>query len=419
MKKQNSTRRARLREIRTPAPRWWTDYTLRRSNHYKEIQKYDFARAFRLAYVYDFIESASAQSKPQAELIKQPELIKATKRSQKEKLNIQVSYTQQLFSLGGGVSQVDADDGRITLDLGRGYFAKLPLDADAWSQQEQLLRLIDKRVCAQKQKQAILCRDSACRALGVKQLFQEPRVEMFHGENPDYVSGQIQVKGALRETVKILKHKQPGNIDTVAINGLIVTSPLETLLDVLSFSRAPDYVVSGDQLLRLCLNISPYERTVADWQLIKFNRELECLLETGKGRFNQRLVMRRLKHLSPLSESPLESLARFMLHEAGLKNPRCQYPIWYSRSTNRLIEELDEENYYDSATFYVDMAWPKLGLAVEIDGIAKYSSGSSVREEKNRENLIRLKFPRLLRLTSKSLEDWDGFAALLGSVLGR
>lgn len=407
-------------KIKPKPPHWWDAYVDRRTQHHTEIRKYDLhGTKSGWGYIPRTVLLAG-QVTPEAQLIK------STSKTQTQKLNRQVDYSLRTFGISSpnhtlrpisdGNNESDFD-GMVTLSLGRGYYAKLQPNVDVWYQQEQLLRLIDTSVYLHKRKQAILCRDSACRALGVKLLFQNSQVDLLHGHKTDYRASSIQVKGTIRETVKVYKHKQPPLVDTASVEGVTVTSALGTLLDVLAYASSPDYVVSGDQLLRKILGLESYDRDVPHWRWDRFRSEFEKLLESRKRHCDRRLVERRLRTLSPLSESPLESLSRFMLHEAGLKYPECQYPIWYSRTDGRILDNLTEDNYYDAATLFIDMAWPQFGLAVEIDGISKYSGAGSIREEKDRENLVRLQFPRLLRLTSKSLENWDSFVALVSATL--
>jgi very-short-patch-repair endonuclease len=76
-----------------------------------------------------------------------------------------------------------------------------------------------------------------------------------------------------------------------------------------------------------------------------------------------------------LAESPLESLAWVLWHEAGLPRPVPQAVI---RDRGRFIAR-------------VDFLWAGSPLIVEVDGLAKYAESGQLQREKQRQNaLVRL-----------------------------
>jgi very-short-patch-repair endonuclease len=88
---------------------------------------------------------------------------------------------------------------------------------------------------------------------------------------------------------------------------------------------------------------------------------------------------------SPLAESPLESLARLVLHDDGFPAPRLQVQIL-------------------GTPYRVDLLWPEARLILEIDGLEKYSADEYRREyrrEKRREQRLRKLGYRIERIT------WD------------
>jgi hypothetical protein len=94
-------------------------------------------------------------------------------------------------------------------------------------------------------------------------------------------------------------------------------------------------------------------------------------------------VMRALDLASGLAESPLESLASVLWHEAGLPSPTLQATI---RDGGRFIAR-------------VDFLWPASRLIVEVDGMGKYAERGELQREKERQNqLVRLGY-MVLRYT--------------------
>lgn len=85
--------------------------------------------------------------------------------------------------------------------------------------------------------------------------------------------------------------------------------------------------------------------------------------------------------MSPLSESPAETLARLAFLDLGFK-PVQQYEI----PTHRRV-------------YRVDAALVKERLVLEINGALKYQSGQDVLDEKVREDAIRLEGWDFVRFT--------------------
>ena len=73
------------------------------------------------------------------------------------------------------------------------------------------------------------------------------------------------------------------------------------------------------------------------------------------------------------AQSPLESLSRYRLTEAGLPEPELQYPVH------------DEDGLVGLA----DMAWPELKVIGEADGLSKYTRRDDLIDEKRREDRMR------------------------------
>lgn len=85
---------------------------------------------------------------------------------------------------------------------------------------------------------------------------------------------------------------------------------------------------------------------------------------------------------SPLAESPLESLVRLAVHDAGLPAPELQVQI---------------------AGYRVDMLWPEQRVILEADGRSKYTGDELWREKLRQERLTRLGY-RVIRVLWQDLE---------------
>ena len=72
----------------------------------------------------------------------------------------------------------------------------------------------------------------------------------------------------------------------------------------------------------------------------------------------------------PLAESPLESLTRLAIHDAGLPAPELQVPI---AVPGRRVP------------YYVDLMWPQRRLVLECDGRLKYRDEDAPWREKKRQ----------------------------------
>ena len=87
---------------------------------------------------------------------------------------------------------------------------------------------------------------------------------------------------------------------------------------------------------------------------------------------------------SPLAESPLESLTRLLVVEAGLPTPHLQ--VWIRTAYGR---------------YRVDGLWPDRGVVFEADGLLKYATPLDLQREKLRQEELERAGCRVVRVT------WD------------
>ncbi|MFN2560382.1 MAG: endonuclease domain-containing protein [Jatrophihabitans sp.] len=144
--------------------------------------------------------------------------------------------------------------------------------------------------------------------------------------------------------------------------GVPVTSVARTVVDLARHDRV-DGVMAGDAALHE--------------QLVETSA-LDAALATARGWPGIRRARSVLALASPLSESPLESLVRLRLHDAGLPQPARH--VWIPGTSYR-----------------VDMLLPGHRLIIEADGREKYS-GDELWAEKRRETRLRALGYRVERL---------------------
>jgi hypothetical protein len=139
--------------------------------------------------------------------------------------------------------------------------------------------------------------------------------------------------------------------DVMVVNGLRVTTPLRTALDLGCHLRRRDALAALDQFMRI------HDITHAQ-------------LSMAAIRFFRRRGVIQLRQLIPLadprSESQRESWTRLEIIDAGLPCPQPQYWI-----------EID-----GVPTYRLDLAYPRRRVAVEYDGIEFHRT---TREQKRRD----------------------------------
>ncbi len=136
-----------------------------------------------------------------------------------------------------------------------------------------------------------------------------------------------------------------------------------------------DVLASGDRLQAVCCAESalrlrpPLSRDAIRGQLLG-------LRGAAEGR-------RRLASTDPLSESPLETLVRLVLSDAGLPPPVLQYRVF---SDGFPIARLD-------------LAWPLQRVGVEADGMGVHAQPDALFRDRRRQNQLVNQGWRILRFT--------------------
>ena len=163
--------------------------------------------------------------------------------------------------------------------------------------------------------------------------------------------------------------------DVLVRDGIAVTSPVRTVLDLCRTLPLVEAVAAADSALRQGLLTAP-ELTAA------------CVeLPAARGRTR---VARVVRLVDPASGSVLESLCRVLLVLAGIEPPETQLVV--RGSTGRVLGR-------------VDFAWPASRLVVEVDGYAFHADRASYRADRRRTNALVLEGWRVLRFSWEDVRE--------------
>jgi len=152
------------------------------------------------------------------------------------------------------------------------------------------------------------------------------------------------------------------------LRGLTVTSPSRTWIDLAAVVPAGALLALTDQMLA--------RRFPAD--------EFPRILARARGRRGVALARSVLECADPLAGSPMESVLRWLIHEAGLPRPVLQHVI---------------RDAGGAFLGQVDLAWPLHRVVVEFDGDLHRERRVFVKDLR-RQNGIILSGWRLLRFSS-------------------
>jgi hypothetical protein len=179
--------------------------------------------------------------------------------------------------------------------------------------------------------------------------------------------------------------------DITTIDGIPVTKPARTLLDLAT--------VESEEVVERCLDDALRRRLVS----LPF---LESWLEDPRrsrhrgARMLQRLVAARAT--VGVTESPLEAAVLKVIRDAGLPTPMLQYEV---RDGDRFVAR-------------VDFVYPDERVAIEADGFRFHDDRRGFDEERARGNELEALGWRVLRVTSRHVEqDPEGVIAWVRRAL--
>lgn len=299
------------------------------------------------------------------------------------------------------------------LYLGNKAFLKVPAGLKAW--ELQLYYYLANDIVTQRASltNAHLCLESACRFYGVKPYICRPDIHL--GWRRQYKNGNKRTQKVETPHFCDLKRHQHNyrisESDITEVNGIRVTTLLRTLLDVLAYAPEQDFMVLGDQLLRKLVPVDRYSRTFDERKMYLVQTEISERLKQERPPYPISKVNRRFEFLSPLAESPAESLLRYMFYAAGFTPPQVQKRITFVEESDGHVSIVNpyKNTYLYSNNIFIDMAWPELGLAVEFDGRDKYLADPNLNQEKTREEVIACEYQYLRRFRSNVFSDWTKF----------
>ncbi|MCC2315735.1 type IV toxin-antitoxin system AbiEi family antitoxin domain-containing protein [Cellulomonas sp. zg-B12] len=183
--------------------------------------------------------------------------------------------------------------------------------------------------------------------------------------------------GGGRSHGDVVRHAVAGSVDVTVVDGITVTSPARTVVDLARVGGVVTGVAAADAAVRHGLV------TVEE-----LHAEVE---RAGQGR-GVRAARRTAALVDARSESPGESLSRVRMAEWGLGAPVLQHEV---RDRHGLVGR-------------VDFWWPVHGVVGEFDGRTKYGSDAAdvLWEEKLREDRLRAAGLRVARWTWQ--DAWAG-----------
>lgn len=156
--------------------------------------------------------------------------------------------------------------------------------------------------------------------------------------------------------------------DRAVVDGIPVTAPVRTVLDLCRVLSLGHAVAAADSALR--------RRVVTHEQLV----DAVASLPPAPGRLRCREVVSRV---DAASGSVLESLGRVLFDEAGLRPFETQHPI--VTAAGDMVR--------------ADVAWPQARLVVELDGFAFHADRATYRSDRRRTNALVLSGWRVLRFS--------------------
>ncbi|RRQ29423.1 hypothetical protein DK926_00635 [Rhodococcus sp. Eu-32] len=148
--------------------------------------------------------------------------------------------------------------------------------------------------------------------------------------------------------------------ECTTVDGLRVTKPARTIIDVARSSPLEQSICVGDYALHHRLTTTA---------------ELDAALKSALGRTGIGRARRAVGLMSAQSESIGESRSRLLLGDIGISPPLSNQ--WVYDDNGRFVAR-------------VDFLWPEKGVVGEFDGKVKYRSrvAKEVIAEKNRENRL-------------------------------
>ncbi|SEO90955.1 type IV toxin-antitoxin system AbiEi family antitoxin [Trujillonella endophytica] len=192
-------------------------------------------------------------------------------------------------------------------------------------------------------------------------------------------------RGGAVQGVRLTRRALPAQ-DVTSRDGVRVTTPLRTALDLARIEPPEEAVVCVDRFLQQSRRVTLEEARAAAETL------------TGPG---CRRVRAAVARADGLAESPQETRTRLLLHAAPLPRPTAQYVV------------RDAESRFVAR---VDFAWPEAKLALEYEGIW-HGAPQNVGRDRRRLNALTAAGWTVLFVTAADLADPVALIARVAAAL--
>ena len=176
-------------------------------------------------------------------------------------------------------------------------------------------------------------------------------------------AGRIRRKG-----IRIHRSGRLAPQEVTVRNGIPVTTVARTLLDLAD--------VLDTQALRRAVTEAEYTNR---FDLTAFN----AVVQDNPGRRTRKLMTAAFEGRQHRTRSPLEDRFLRFMDRWGVEEPEC----------NAWIEGYE-----------VDVAWTRVGLVVELDGVAAHGTRAAVRRDRRKDRVLWRAGFRTMRLTADALD---------------
>ncbi|MDO5060539.1 MAG: DUF559 domain-containing protein [Actinomycetaceae bacterium] len=160
------------------------------------------------------------------------------------------------------------------------------------------------------------------------------------------------------------------------------------LLDFLLLKNPFTALITANAIFRILLGARRENPQSQQLEMLRWLTRLESLTRRHISGYYQKRVLRRLKFLNPLAESPLESVLEVAFRQLGYRSYRPQAPIQVPQTT-----------------FYADGLLPRIRTVIEADGQVKRRADPELLRQHWRERLIKAAGFQVIRFTAN--ECWD------------
>lgn len=166
------------------------------------------------------------------------------------------------------------------------------------------------------------------------------------------------------------------------VKGVRIITPKFLLFEVLQTPNVYSALVTGDSIFRFLLRKYGDPRTLLDSTIERLRNSLFRVAQNLPHNVDKKRILSRIHLLSARSESPLETITRLRLREAGVPKPRQQ----------RFVRA-------NGQTYYADFAWDRQKTVLEVDGKSKYRHDPQrkITQQNAREEQMTAKYPYLYR----------------------